>query len=208
MSELPLETPEDQAEAAEKRATRRRWLTIGELVAVAGLVIAGLTWWNNYQDRRDAAADKETARLAEKAEATAARHRVTLVTTGADSDGIEFKAQAGCALQTSDIAFPSALGVEPKNTVITHRIEAEWIAKTMLKLTDGGADAREGRLPVLIDAMCTDENGNREETAIYDLLWRTEAGGLIGGRSFKLRGLVRRQSGGDQRRLDAMWKGV
>ena len=52
---------------------------------------------------------------------------------------------------------------------------------------------------------CTAEDGERSETAIYDLLWRTEPGGLIGGRSFTVRGLIRRQSGGDGRKLDALW---
>jgi len=30
------------------RQARRRWLTIAEIVAVAGVVIAGLSLWNNW----------------------------------------------------------------------------------------------------------------------------------------------------------------
>ena len=41
-------TPEAKAEAA---AARRRWLTLAEIVAIAGVVIAGLTLWNNWQGR-------------------------------------------------------------------------------------------------------------------------------------------------------------
>jgi len=196
------------AERAETRAIRRRWISIGEAVAVAGVVIAGLTFWSGYQDRRDASAEKAATRASEASEKTASRHRVTLVTSSMDKDGIVFAAGSGCTLQTTDVAFPTALGVGERNTVVTHRIEADWIARPMLKLTDGGADRREGRVPVLISATCTDEDGERSETATYDLLWRTEPGGLIGGRSFTLRGLVRRAAGGDQRRLDASWKGV
>jgi hypothetical protein len=196
------ETP---AEKAETRAIRRRWITIGEAVAVAGVIIAGLTFWNGYEDRRDAVAEREVATLAAAAEKNAARHRVTLAASAVDGDGIAFGAQGGCPLQSSEIRFPSAFGVDPKSTVITHRIESDWIAKPLLKLTDGGADRREGRVPVLIDAECIAEDGNRDETAIYDLLWQTEPGGLLGGRSLKLRGLVRRSPGGDQRRLDALW---
>jgi len=194
------------AEKAETRAIRRRWISIGEAVAVAGVVIAGLTFWNGYEDRRDATAEKEATRLAEAAEKSASRHRVTLLATAVDDDGITFKAQEGCALQSSEIRFPSALGVEPKSTVVTHRLEADWIARPMLKLTDGGDDRREGRVPVLIEGTCTAEDGERTAKATYDLLWRTEPGGLIGGRSFRLRGLVRKAPGGDQRRLDG-WKG-
>lgn len=201
------ETPQDKAEA---RAIRRRWVNVGEVVAVAGVVIAGLTYWNNYSERRDAANERAIEQSAERAEKSAARHRVTLVTTDADASGITFRAQDGCPLQSTEIRFPSALGVEAKSTVVTHRIEADWLARPLLKMTDGGADRREGRLPVLIAATCTAEDGDRSETAIYDLLWRTEPGGLLSGRTLRLRGLVRRQgvSGDGQRRLDSLWKGV
>lgn len=199
------ETP---AEKAETRAIRRRWISIGEAVAVAGVVIAGLTFWTGYSERQDAAEEKQAERKAEVAEKSAARHRVPIVTAAVDKGGIDMSAGEGCPLQSTEIRFPAALGVEPRNTVVTHRIEADWIAGRLLKLTDGGADRREGRLPVVIAATCNAEDGERSETATYDLLWRTEPGGLLSGREFRLRGLVRRQSGGDQRRLDTLWKGM
>lgn len=193
------ETP---AEKAETRAIRRRWISIGEAVAVAGVVIAGLTFWSGYQDRQSEVADKAAAKAAQSAE----RRRVPLTTASVDKRGIEFRTPADCPLDTTDIRFPTALDAGAQTTVATHRIESDWIAEPMLKLTDGGADRRDGRIPVLIDATCTAEDGTRRETAIYDLLWRTEPGGLIGGRSFTIRGMVRHQSGGDQRRLDALWQ--
>ncbi|KQN26246.1 hypothetical protein ASE86_08890 [Sphingomonas sp. Leaf33] len=192
------------AEKAEARAIRRRWISIGEAVAVAGVVIAGLTFWSGWQDRQDAAADKAATR----AEQTAQRQRVPLTTAAVDASGVELRAPADCSLESTEIRFPSAIGVDAQTTVATHRIETAWLEKPMLKLTDGGSDRRDGRIPVLITATCAADAGERSETAIYDLLWQTEAGGLIGGRSFVLRGLVRRQSGGDQRRLDAVWMGV
>jgi len=195
------ETP---AEKAEARAIRRRWISIGEAVAVAGVVIAGLTFWTGYHDRRDAAADT----AATKAERSAQRQRVPLTTTSADRGDIEFRGPADCPLQATEIRFPAALGVETQTTVATHRIEADWLAGPMLKFTDGGADRRDGRVPVLIAATCAADDGDRREVAIYDLVWRTEPGGLIGGRSFILRGLVRREAGGDQRRLDTIWSAI
>ncbi|MFD1787189.1 hypothetical protein ACFSC3_06370 [Sphingomonas floccifaciens] len=195
------ETP---AEKAESRAIRRRWISIGEAVAVAGVVIAGLTFWSGYEDRQDAAADKAATR----AEKSAERRRVPLTTAATDKRGVEFRGPADCPLASTDIRFPSALGVATQTTVATHRIDADWIARPMRKLTDGGADRRDGRIPILVTATCTADDGDRSETAIYDLLWRTEPGGLIGGRSFTLRGMVRRAAGGDQTRLDSLWKGV
>lgn len=207
--ETPAPEPPTAAERAEQRAIRRRWITIGELVAVAGLVIAALTFWNSWEERKDAAAERQTEKMADQAKAKAKSHRVSLIATGADSKGIDFKAQDGCALQSTDIRFPKELGVSPKTTAITHRIEADWVSGSLLRMTDGGADKQEGRLPVLIEARCTDEDGDRSEAAIYDVLWRTEPGGIIGigGRSLRLGGLIRRQSvsGDGQPTLDAAW---
>ena len=56
------------SEASErKRRSRLRWITLGETVAIAAVAISGLTFWNSYQDRRDARAEKavEAARVAE-----------------------------------------------------------------------------------------------------------------------------------------------
>lgn len=193
---------------AEAAATRRRWINLGEFVAVAGLLIGGASLWLSWQDRRDAATDREVAKLEAKAEHDAARHRVILVTTGADGGDVDFKAQAGCALQATDISFPAVLGVGTKHTVTVHRIDRAWVAAPLLKATDGGPDRRDGKLPVLIGAQCIDENGARDETAIYDLLWSTEPGGWFGGRKLRLRGLVFREevNGNGQARLDALWR--
>lgn len=206
-----MSNPETPQERAEARALRRRWISIGEAVAVAGVVIAGLGFWNSYSERQDAAAERAVERraeAAEKAEAAKARGRVRLVTTGVDAKGVDIAAQAGCALQSTDIRFPAALGASAQSTVLTHRIEADWLAAPLLKLTDGGADRQDGRMPVLIAAACTGTDGDHAETAIYDILWRIEPGGMLSGRKLTLRGLVRREGGGDGKRLDALWKGV
>lgn len=209
----PAETPpngaaEQAEQRAEARAIRRRWISIGEGVAVAGVIIAGLTFWNNWQERQDAAAERRAERSQATKSERAARGRVMLVTVAADDGGVRFAAQAGCALQSTTIRFPKALGVGEQSTVLDHRIETGWIDDPLLKLTDGGADRREGRLPVLIDARCIDEAGERQEAAIYDVIWRTEPG-FLGGRSLRLRGLVRREgvTGDGQRRLDTLWTG-
>ena len=54
------------AEKAEKAAIRRRWISLGEFVAVAGLIISALALWNGYTDRRTDQAEKQ----AEKAQAS------------------------------------------------------------------------------------------------------------------------------------------
>jgi len=61
------DTPAEKAEAA---AIRRRWVTLGEFVAVAGLIISALALWSSYTDRRADQAEKQI----EKAENARARH--------------------------------------------------------------------------------------------------------------------------------------
>lgn len=205
MTETPDEQAQTQAEQAEAKAIRRRWLTIGELVAVTGVLIAALTLWNNWSARRDEAAARADEQASARAEAAVARHRIGLVATGTKGNTLAFKGVA-CALQATDIRFPSALGVEPQFTVTVHEIHADWLAKPLLKMTDGGPDRRRGRIPVLIDSRCEGANGPRTESAIYDLAWEIEPGLL--GRSLKLRGLVQREdeAGKDGKaRLDALW---
>lgn len=190
---------------AETVAIRRRWLSLGEAVAVAGVIIGGLTFWNSFEERRDAREIRAEERAAAKEAALAAARRTGLIATEADGDTIAFKG-VDCALQSADIRFPKALGVAAQSTVTVHEIEAGWIARPLLKMTDGGPDRRQGRLPVLIDSLCTGPEGNRQESAIYDIAWRIEPGLL--GRSLKLRGMVMRQrvtGSGGQATLDALW---
>ena len=54
------DTPSERAEAA---ATRRRWITLAEVVAVAGVLIGALTLYTNWSDRR---ADEEGDRGADR----------------------------------------------------------------------------------------------------------------------------------------------
>lgn len=210
MSEEPTpaqETAAEQAVAkAEAAATRRRWITLGEIVAVTAVVISGLTFWNSWSERQDATAERQAERAAESKEKAASS--AVLLTGSAEDDGaILTLSDPAHRIQQIEMRFPKALGVSPQTSVLEPQIEAEWIAAPMLRLTDGGADRREGRLPVAITASYWDADVQRTSTAIYDLVWRTEPRTLQG-RTFKLRGVILRErvSGNGQERIDAMWK--
>jgi hypothetical protein len=199
MSSDAPEIPETHAEkAAETARIRRRWLSLGETVAVIAVVISALTLWNNYDERKSA----EEERRAEKA--SPRPKSIGLIAIDAGGAGLAFKA-ADCALQSTDILFPSALGVEPESTVLDHRIEADWFESALLKAVD--KDARDGRLPVVITSRCEAADGPRTETAIYDIVYHIEPRVILG-RTVKLRGLVRREGvAGDDAaaRLDKLW---
>ena len=184
-------------ERAEAAATRRRWVSLAELVGVAGLVIAALGLWLSYSDRR---AD-ETAKQAEQAIEAKVRTLVMLKATGS-GDSLTLL-DAAHDVQTIDVTFPKSLGVAGQKQ-IDPKIEASWMAEPILKLTDNGPDTVEGRVPVLVVASYWDADVERHDSAIYDVTWKTE-GRFLQGRALKLTGLKLRERTKSTARLDAIW---
>ena len=192
MSEPARETP-DQAK------TRRRWITLAEVVAVAGVLIAGLTLYSGWADRR---AD-QAERVAAQAGAARAEARVDLVATVTGGGDTLTLRDEKHDIRDATFTFPKALGVA-KQSPVEAAIDADWVSDALLKLTDGGADDRTGRLPVLIATTYWDGDTPRTTSAIYDIIWRTY-GRALRGRGFKLEGLKLRQRGGTSAALDAAW---
>lgn len=191
------DTPSERREAA---ATRRRWVTLAEAVAVAGVLIAGLTLWNNWSDRRATAADKAVAAQS----ASKARSRIALTATVEDGGRRLALRDPAHDLQDAAIIFPAALGVSEQRPAGDAVIDADWFANALLKVTDGGADDREGRLPVLVRVTYLDGDAVRTATSLYDVVWRTE-GRLLRGRTVKLEGLRVRSRSGSTTALNAAW---
>lgn len=188
------------SETADQASTRRRWITLAELVAVAGVVIAALTLWTNWSDRRADEAEKRAA-----ASATAkSEGRVALVATIEDGGKRIALKDERHDIQEASIVFPRALGVAVQKPAGDPEIDADWIAKPLLKATDGGGDERTGRLPVVVTVRYWDGDAAHTSSATYDLVWRTE-GHFLRGRSLRLEGLKRRSRGVDQAALDG-WK--
>ena len=182
---------------AERR--RRRWVTLPEMVAVLGLVIGALTLGLNWSEKRDAAQEKAAASAA----AGAAKVRLSL-----DAD----LARGGKEIRLSDarhelidtaVDFPAALRIE-RQTPATARIDKAWFDRAVLAATDGGADEREGRLPVLVTARYMVGDMPREGHAVVEIIWRTQ-GRLVGGRSLEIEAVRVRETGGDRKRIDALW---
>lgn len=201
----PPETPVERAVAkAEAAASRRRWLTLAEIVAIAGVVIAGLTLWNNWQGRQ---AEQAEHQAQDVSEAKAAKASAAVLLTGTPEHGGAALALADPAhnIQSIDIRFPTKLGITAKNSVLDPRIEAAWFADPLLEMTDGGADAVQGRLPVIISAEYWVADEHHSDRALYDIVWQTE-GRMLRGRALKLKGIVLHQrTGVTLAALDALW---
>jgi hypothetical protein len=189
---------------------RWRWLTLAEIVGVAALAISGLTLWNNVSERKDSQIERAEEEARQKSAAEAAAHAARLVTlVGTPRNGGRQLAlsDANHRVERIEVHFPPSLGVPAKYGVLDTTIDADWVAPPLLKLTDGGADAIQGRLPVRIDSRYWDADVEREDSAIYELVFATE-GHLIGGRTLRLQGVAlkqRRPGAKADARLEALW---
>lgn len=187
-------------ETVEQRATRRRWINLAELVAVAGLVIGALSLWLTWSDRRESAAEK-AASSAIQARAAARVELGATVTNGGRTLAL---ADAKHDLSDVTIAYPKALGIAAQRPAGEPVIDSAVFASVLLKLTDGGAATRAGRLPALVTVRYVDGDATRAATGVYDVVWRTE-GRFLRGRTLRLTGLRLRQRGGGQAAVDAAW---
>jgi type VI protein secretion system component VasK len=104
---MSTETPTERREAA---ATRRRWVTLAEVVAVAGVLIAALTLWTNWSDHRANEADK----IAAQSSAARERTKIDLSAIVQDGGNTLLLKDARHDLQDVTITFPRALGVSPQ----------------------------------------------------------------------------------------------
>ena len=188
------------SETRDQAATRRRWISLAELVAVAGVIIGALSLWNSWSERR---AD-QTSKAAERTAAARAEARVDLTASPRDGGSELVLKDEKHELQDVTIAFPKALGVAPQHPVANPVIAAAGVDQALLKLTDGGSDDRAGRLPVLITVSYVDGDATRTTTGLYDVVWRTQ-GRVLRGRALRLEGLRLRQRSGTPAALAAAW---
>lgn len=188
-----------------RRRSRLRWITLGEAVAIAAVLISALGLYTSWQDRRSDAADKAQASASAKAahifsvHATTARGGATLALAPIAEEQ---------SIQSQRIAFPAALGVAPVETTGDPRIDAAWLADGLKKARHeaGMKDATAGdaRLPIAITTTYLDDGTVRTDRALYDLGYAIEGHFLIGS-SVRLRGLSLIARGADPARIDALW---
>ena len=159
--------------------TRRRWITFGEIVAVAALLVSAFGVWIAWKSSSE---DKPT-RVVEQKQAIPLTLRGT-----AQHDGRELviaPVEPAHALEslTLDIkgAYPIELGSD--GVLAADYVEPKLDAKHKDK------DARS--IPVQIEAQYVEMGKDRRASGSYVLRYRWEGGGLLGGRSLRLISLSR-----------------
>lgn len=197
-----------EARSAEAAAIRRRWITLGEALAVVAVVISALTLWNSWSER----ADTEATNRAEAQRASARAQTLVLTATRSSQRMLALKpVSADQSVQAQSISFPKALGLAPVQTTGEPRVEAGWFADALKKARDNAGmpdDSRgDERLPVAITTQFLADGRTHEDIAIYDVGY-TIAGRLLGGHTVALRGVSlvsHARSGGAQATLDTRW---
>lgn len=186
---------------------RRRqgfWITVGEVVGVLALVIAGLNFWESHQQH------VEEMRRAQTSEAASA----AFVATGTpDRDGRRLALaplKSTQAIQSERYRFPADVQDQAREiSAARPRIEADWIAGGLRSVLEAGHihGAGEGHVPVLIETTYVEDGDTRTDRSLYRIgyAWRPK---LLGGDQIRLEGLalVRRGVSGDGRAaLEQLW---
>ncbi|MEA3011007.1 MAG: hypothetical protein QOJ91_2699 [Sphingomonadales bacterium] len=195
------QTPAERKEAA---AIRRRWITLGEVLAVVGVLISALALWNSWSER--SAAEKE--RAAERAEKANVSRIVILKANGSGKRLTLAAHDPDQAIQGQTLLFPSAFGLGTFETT-EPRIEAEWVKRAIKKAHEKDEKVRgDLRMPVAIATRFIADGRAFTDVALYDVGYTESGGGLFDGSDVELKGLSligRTNAATAQKRLDTLW---
>jgi hypothetical protein len=196
----------------QSKAQRRFWLTVGEVIAVLGLGLAGLNYWESHRDR-------EQALRQEAATAQAQSRSVFLMRGEADKKGERVlleQTNPAQVVQTQRYLFPTAVLDHAKEIGAGRlQIDLVWFddgLKAALKAAHkAGAPLPKGeaRLPVGVVTTYIENGQTHTDQSLYRVGYLTESGLLPGAVKLKLLGAapIRRDVPGDmQAVVDAAWK--
>lgn len=160
---------------------RRRWINLGETIALAALIVSALGVWIAWKSSNE---DKAT-RVVEQ------RQSVPLSLRGsADRDGSVLTiapVEPSHGLQSLTVTMKGAPPIEVGSD---GRLQASDV---QLALKDRSKEAKDvtHSVPVRIDARYVEMGKDRRGGGTYVLRYKWEGGGLFGGRSLHLLGLSR-----------------
>ena len=159
--------------------TRRRWINLGELIALAALIVSAVGVWIAWKNSNE---DKPT-RLVEQ------RSPVPLALrgTGNGETLTIVPADPSHALESLKLTIK---GAPPIDVGSDGRLSASDV-EAALKGRDKEAKDVTHSVPVRIDARYVEAGADRRGGGNYVLRYKWEGGGLFGGRSLKLVGLSR-----------------
>lgn len=161
--------------------TRRRWINLGEIIALAALIVSAFGVWIAWKSSNK----DEPTRIVEQRSAISLALRGTV-----DSDGRTLTiapADPSHALESLTVTIKGSPPIEvgSDGRLSTSDVEAA------LKGRDKEPKDVTLRVPVRIDARYVESGTDRRGGGTYAIRYKWEGGGLFGGRSLHLVGLSR-----------------
>jgi hypothetical protein len=160
---------------------RRRWVSLGELIALAALIVSAVGVWIAWKS----SSEDKTTRVVEQ------RQSIPLTLRGRREDGgarLEISpVESSHALQSLTVSLPNA---SPISVGSDGELQASDVQSA---LTGHDKDPRDRTLSVRvrIDARYVEMGKDRRASASYTLRYMWKGGGLFGGRSLHLVSLSR-----------------
>jgi hypothetical protein len=159
--------------------TRRRWINLGEIIALCALVVSGLGVWIAWKSSNQ---DKP-ARVVEQRSAVPLALRGTV-----DADGRTLTiipADPSHALESLTVTIKSASPIQVGSDGKLSASDAEAALKNREK------EAKDVTLsvPIRVDARYVENGADRRGGGSYILRYKWEGGGLFGGRSLHFVGM-------------------
>lgn len=166
----------ESTEAEAKKKSRLRWVTLGEAIAIAALIISGLGLWREYSKPDD------------KAVVVEKQASIPLRLRGVTKDD-------GRSLEISPVESSHAL---QSLTIVAGKSRIELgsdgeLSANAVENAVGKPDDDKGvrRLNVRAEAKYVEAGADKSATGNYVISYRWESGGLLGGRSVRLVSLSR-----------------
>jgi hypothetical protein len=160
--------------------SRRRWISLGETIALCALVVSALGVWIAWKSSSE---DKPT-RIVEQRQAIPLTLRAK---SDDDGRGLEISpVESSHALESLTVTIKGAAPIEVGSDGTLDASAIESALKDRDKDRKGAAS-----VPVRIDARYVEAGSDHRGGGNYVLRYRWEGGGLFAGRSLRLTGLSR-----------------
>ena len=171
----------DERSKEERRRARLRWITLGEAIAIAALLVSGLGLWHEWNNRND----NRPTEVVEK------RSSVPLTLRGrAVDEGQTLEiapVESSHALQSLTITVPGSSA--PIEIGSDGELQASDFEAALGKDADRGKGTH--RLRAKIETRYVEAGADRRSSGTYVLSYRWEGGGLFSDRSLRFVGISR-----------------
>ena len=161
--------------------TRRRWINLGELIALAALIVSALGVWIAWKS----SSQDKTTRIVEQKSAVPLALRGTI-----DADGRTLTIMPADPSHGLEGLTVRIKGASPIEVGSDGRLYASDLESALKGREKEPKDVTLS-VPVRIDARYVEAGDDRRGGGSYQLRYKWEGGGLFGGRSVHLIGLRR-----------------